>query len=112
MIFGILYVTILQKLNKSIVKIDKNKYEITYVINGKLYKMLVSPTRGPALVLQVSNELQNDITDEIIPFLGPNYNFHGQDFSPNYLNHQLLTFELFNGEEKTFEKKEIIKLNL
>jgi hypothetical protein len=47
MVLKSLYLSFIQYINNSVIKIDKNKYEVSYIINGKLYKMIVSPSRGP-----------------------------------------------------------------
>jgi len=39
----------IQYLTSNVNKIDKNIYEITYVINGKMYKMRVKTKRGPSI---------------------------------------------------------------
>ena len=40
-ILKVLYLSILEKLNKSIKKIDNNTYELSYAVNGKIYKMII-----------------------------------------------------------------------
>lgn len=106
----VLYISICQFLNKSIVVLDKNTYEISYVLNGKLYKMIVKPSLGPSKILLISDEHNNDITTEILPYLGPQYNFHGNDYSPNFFKENIMKFELSSGEQKTFIDNDIIKL--
>ena len=51
-----------------IIKLIKNTYEVSYIINGKLYKMIVTPVRGPTPILSITNEHDNNIIDEIIPY--------------------------------------------
>ena len=105
------YIAFIQYMNKSVVKLNHKTYEVSYSINGKLYKMIVSPKRGPEYILQVSNEKQNDITSIVIPYLGPNYDWHNKSFTPNFFNCKLLNFELNDGSEKTFYENQIIDLN-
>ena len=107
-IFKALYIMLIQYLNNTVIKIDKNKFQITYVIDGKLYKLVVKTKRGPRSVLIVYNENQQDMTDIILPFLGPQEDLHRQDYTPDFFNSCSLTFELSNGSELTFKTGETI----
>ena len=91
-------------MNTSVRKLDKKTYEISYVIDRKLYKMIVTPKRGPAPIIQVSDENSTDITDYILPYMGPEYDWHGKLFTPKFFQRKSLTFELMNGEEFTYEE--------
>ena len=63
-------------LDPRVRKLEKNKFEISYVIGSKLYKFQTKIKRGPATVLQVVDKDYNDITKLIKPYLGPNRDFH------------------------------------
>lgn len=104
------WISTLQYLNNSIVQIDKKTYEVTYVISGKTYKMLVKPIRGPRKVLLVSDEKQEDVSYKIFPYLGPEENFHNKKFTPKFFKKKELIFELFSGEEKVFQENETIDI--
>jgi hypothetical protein len=103
-----LYLSFIQYMNNSLIKIDKNSYQLSYIVNGKLYKMVIKPTRGPVPILCVINENNLDITDEIIPYLGPNNDWHGKKYCPNFFNYNTLNIELLNGDKKIFNKNDII----
>lgn len=105
-----LYLSFVQYMNNSVKKIDKKTFEISYIINGKIYKMVVSPYRGPCPVLQVTDDEVNDITDIVLPYLGPSNNWHNNKFNPKFFGKNTLTFELANGEEKTFQQEDCIIL--
>lgn len=87
------------------IKLGRNKYLVTYTINGKLYKMIVIPRRGPAPVLQViDDEIQEDVSDDVIPYMGPRYDWHNSDITFSELfGRKKLVFELSNGEEQSCE---------
>jgi hypothetical protein len=97
-----LYIAFLQYANKSVRKIDRKNYELTYVINGRLYKMIITPKLGPSPVLQISNDMEIDVTDHILPYMGPNYDWNGHKFSPQFFGYKSLTFELSDGTEHTY----------
>lgn len=110
MVAKALWISMLQFLNNSIVQIDKKTYEVTYVIRGKTYKMIIKHRRGPRKVLLVSDEKQEDVSYKIFPYLGPEDNFHNKKFTPKFFEKEELIFELSNGEEKVFLKNETINI--
>ena len=105
-----LCINISQKMNLSVLKLKDDTYEISYVLEGVDYKLLVTQIKGPALVEYVEDENQNDITDKIIPYLGPKNDWHNQVYNPSLLGHCKLTFYLSNGEEISFTDDETIEL--
>ena len=102
------YQSLVQYLDNSVTKIDKNKYELKYIINGKLYKKIIIPERGPIPVISVINENGLDVTEEILPYMGPNNNFHNEKFCPTFFGHKKLMFEMSNGDIKFFDESEKI----
>lgn len=102
---SLFYLSFLQYMNNSMIKLGRNKYLVTYVINGKMYKMIVIPRRGPAPVLQViDDEIREDISDDVIPYMGPRYDWHNSDINfSDVFGRKKLVFELSNGEEQSCE---------
>lgn len=94
--------------NSSIEHLDKKTSIISYVLNGKLYRIVVHQRRGPCSVLLVTDETNEDVTDAILPFLGPNDDWHKKEFTPSFWKKESLTFELASGEQITFSKDERI----
>lgn len=99
-----LYLSLIQYMNNSVRKLDKNTYEVSYVINGRIYKMITRPTRGPTPILQVSNEQNEDVTYQVLPYMGPQYDWHNNKLAPEFFGYQTLTFELADGTEHTYDK--------
>ena len=108
MIFKSLYLSFIQYMNNSLIKIDKNSYELSYIVNGKLYKMIIKPKRGPIPILCVTNENNIDITDNILHYLGPNNDWHGKTYCPEFFKQHMLNIELLDGTKKTFNHDETI----
>lgn len=104
MIMHTLYIAFLQYMNNSVRKIDRKTYEVTYVINGRMYKMIVTPKLGPIPVLQISNDLENDVTDHVLPYMGPQYDWHGYKLTPKFFGYRSLTFELSDGSEHNYDE--------
>lgn len=106
------YVAILQYFNNNVVRIDKNTYEISYVIGGNLYKMRTSVRKGcDVLLIQARDENGSDITNELQVYLGPNENFHGHKYTPGFFNATEITMSLANGEEITYNKTDELNIH-
>ena len=108
LIFQAIWISMLQYVNKTVKKVGRNKYEISYVVEGKLYKLVVNVTRGPSPVLQVINQSNEDITTRIMPYIGPDYNWHNTYFTPEFFKCDSLSFELSDGTEYTVNKKRLV----
>ena len=111
LIFQTLWLYILQYTNTSLKQCGKNKYEISYTINGKIYKIISKKQRGPSPILQISNELDVDVTQDILPFLGPGYDWHCNTFTPFDFGYNSLIFEMHNGNGYTFSCNDEIKID-
>lgn len=111
LILQTMYISFTQYMNASVRKLNRKVYEITYVINGKIYKMVTIPKRGPAPVLQISDDEQNDVTSHILPYMGPQYDWHGNKLTPEFFGHKSLTFELSDGKEYTYEGNNILDVS-
>lgn len=111
LIIKTMYLNVVQYMNSTVRQLDRKTYEVSYVIEGKLYKMVVAPKRGPAPVIQISDDESNDITDHVLPYMGPNYDWHGNVFKPRFFGHKSLTFELLNGDEYTYDEDSQVEYN-
>jgi hypothetical protein len=67
-------------------RVDKNTYEVSYELNSKSYKMLITPHRGPPRVIQVIDHDNIDITELVLPYLGPKFDWHGHFIKPSFFN--------------------------
>lgn len=111
LIFKANWISFLQYINKSIIKKKgKNLYELTYVINGKMYKIIINRKRGPSNVLLITDNNDNDMTREIGRYLGPGESFHRYEITPDYFGKDLLVFEMADGRNVSFDRFDVIKL--
>lgn len=106
----ILWVSIIQYLNNTVVCVDKNKYEVSYVIKGKLYKFYTITNRGPTPILKIMNNDIN-VTNLVVPYLGPKFKGHNIDLSPQLLGYSSLTFQMKDDKIYKYSEDDIIKLN-
>lgn len=106
------WISFLQYLNKSLVmKKGKNIYELTYVINGKIYTIPLRHKRGPNDVLIVTDDDSNDMTTKVGRFLGPAESFHHFPMTPDYFDKDSLIFEMADGREKRFGRFDVLRIN-
>ena len=107
MIFKFVYLQTLQYLTTTVVKIDKNNYEITYIINGKIYKMVVRPERGPLNYYKILNDKNENIVEEVSQYYGPHYK-NQVKLKPSFFKTSNIRLVLFDDSEKVFEEDEQI----
>jgi hypothetical protein len=98
-----------KKSGDNVLKLGKNKFEVTYVVNGETYKMVVMPRKGPRHIQSVTDQSGEDVTDMVAVYAGPCEDFHGLDVTPGLLNKTCLVFECADGIAKTFTECQIIK---
>lgn len=103
-----LYVQLCQYLNASLQQVDKNTYEVRYVINGVMYTMVVKPKRGPKCIIEAVDENDNDMTETLISYMGPAENFHGNHLTPSYFKKKSITLSMSSGEEFVFHDQQRI----
>ena len=106
-----LYRNFIQWATSSVVVIDKNTVEITYVVGGKMFKMVTKIPRGPRSVLMVIDENDEDVTDLVFAYTGPKGDWHGQPFTPAFFKRKSLAFEMADGRELTFEGDAVINFD-
>lgn len=104
MVAKMYWLKFLQWLNNSVEYLNKKTAVITYTLNGRVYKMVARIKRGPTSILTVTTDNNEDVTDQILPYLGPNEDWHGSNFTPQFWNYNMLTFELASGESITFTR--------
>lgn len=87
-----------QTLNHHVKPLDNGTYEITCLIKGKTYKLLVVPHRGPFDVVQITDRLGQDMTEEYLPYI---HSHKTQKITPHLLkeSHLILTFADGTTEE-------------
>lgn len=102
MIAKMYWMNFLQWSNRSVKKVDKNTITISYVFNGRLYTFVSSVKRGPKKIVAVVDHDNLDVTTDVLPFLGPNEDFHDINISPAFFKKESLTLITEMGDEMTF----------
>ena len=99
----LIWLTLLQKVNNSVIKLDKNKYLVQFCIKGKWYKQIIHAKSGPSSIVQIIDQNENDVTEEVEPF----YNWlccANKDIDVKYLKYDSLIFNMDDGDSKVLTK--------
>lgn len=110
MILKMYWINFLQWTNNSIEFLNKKDISVSYILHGKLYKVLLKYKKGPEVVLLVTDENNEDVTDLVVPYMGPNNDWHHNIFKPSFWNKKILNFELCSGDKLSFEENDNISL--
>ena len=94
--------------SSALTKLTKSRYQLEYMYNDRIYKIIIPMKRGPKHIVSIYDEMMEDITNEIRPYLGPNENFHSVEITPRQLNHKQLHFLLRDEHMLTFNENEIM----
>jgi hypothetical protein len=112
LLLHMIYINFIQYMNNTVVKHNNNNtYILTYTIKGKLYKNIIKPIRGPNPIIQVINNKDEDVTEQILPYIGPRNDWNNNNIKPSFFEYDSLTFELSNGKEISFAKNDILKFD-
>lgn len=96
----------------SLVKISRKIYRLDYTYNGKLYHLFLNIRHGPKTLIRVTDEGHFDVTNRVLPFLGPSENAHKLIYpiTPNNLGYERLEFITIKGDSICFNKDEEINI--
>jgi len=110
----ITYLLMYQKVVKNVENVGGNQFDVHYVLGNQLYKFRIEGRKGPSQtkVLQVIDRDNNDVTRDIVPYLGPKEDWHRIVYEPSILGYDVLTFNLSDGTNMTFHKEDSIVLAL
>ena len=101
-----MFYTLLSYVNRTVKQLDRNTYEITFTIRGRIHKLLVKNTQGPDDIIMVINGNGDDVTDNVRPYLGPNadaFASHADQITPEFFGESELTFMMDSGEDIVIE---------
>jgi hypothetical protein len=91
-----------------------NVYSVSFYLNGETYKIPVVVPRfsfdkkQPPLMILNKNE--DDVTQNILKYMGPNYDFYGMTLKPKHLNEKFLGFMMEDGSENNVLENDLMVL--
>ena len=89
-------------------EISRHVYEIRYQIHLRPYRFRVKYKMGPSPYQYFWNEDGQNITDQIVPYIGPNHDFHKIEYTPHDFGHRSILVEYLNGHRQLFREFEVI----
>lgn len=112
------WILFMQWCNSSVKWLNKNTFSVKYVLNGHEYIFISNSKRGPHKYYSIrtlnkdekNNMTEKDVTDIILPYLGPKEDWHGRKFKPSFWNMDSLIFYDNLGRATLFEKDDVIDL--
>lgn len=90
-------------------KLNKKKYEVTYNINDKEYKLIITHSSLPHNLNKIVNENNEIVTDKLLPYLGPEYNWHFTKFTPSFFGYKKLIFYHLDGSETLYDSNTVLE---
>jgi hypothetical protein len=89
-----------QKLNNNIRYLSDGRIIMCYIFEGKEYCIPINKSRSPCILMCATNQDGKDVTDDILKYYGPGYDFHGLEnsVSPSLFGHNSLKIEFLGGE--------------
>ena len=102
----------IQNIQQSVKRINKKTYKVQYTVENKPYTMFVKVKRGPKKIWQIYDQNNVDITNDILPYFGPNSDWHGCKYiSPGLLGYEKIKF-VDCDLTKEFQDNQIIDIDL
>src|SRR5690242_13174803 len=86
-------------------------YDMVYHDGDRKYKIRFPKKSGLRQIVNVTSHNGEDITHDILEYLGPSRNFHGIPTSPELLGYKTLRVVYRNGKETVYNSTDIISLD-
>jgi hypothetical protein len=96
---------------KQLNKFNKKHVKIPYEFREQQFYYLLKMPRGILPIQTILDENNNNIMNDIYPYLGPNLDCHGSDVFPKDFGLKKIFIKDGNNKEYTFTEDEQIKLN-
>jgi hypothetical protein len=101
---------IANQIAKRLVEVHHKYYIIHYPYGVTWYKILIPRNRNPVLIETVYDSNGTDVTEDILQYMGPSHNFHGQRIRPIDMGYSSLKFVFTLDNDKYFNEEDIIIL--
>ena len=109
MLLQALYADILKLFDNRVTHKNNKIYELTYYIEGQMFKMPLQVKRGPSKILSATNEKDECILLDIKLYAKPYGNFNNSLLTPKYLGYKKIKIETMETDY-TFEEDQSIML--
>jgi hypothetical protein len=112
--FGIPTLATLTRLmtrkSSSLIHVKGLCWELHYYHNNQKYIIPLTIHPKPNKFAEIVNFEGDDISTKILPYMGPNFNFHLVEYKPRDFGEKEITFTDWDFNQYKFQKDEIITL--
>jgi hypothetical protein len=108
--FKFIHYQLIQYLYSTVSHLGHGNLEITYILHSKIYKIKTKIKKGPNKIVSIRNRNYENVTENVLMYMGPNEDFHGQDVTPSDLGFDGLYFIFRNKHGKYFSSNQIIHI--
>ena len=95
----IVWISFLQWANHSLIQVDKDTIVLRYVWKNNLYKIRINTNYTKPSILTILDEKEHIVTDDVLPYLGPSLDWHGQAVEASTFGYKKLFMIDEEGEE-------------
>jgi len=106
---NILYTVFNNYVSKHMVTIEKETITVSFPYGTRWYKIRFPRVRHPFMYNHIYDENGEDVSQDILSYMGPCHNFYGISTTPIDLGYSKLVFVDYFGEEMVFEKEQEIR---
>lgn len=108
MLLQALYADILKLFDNRVEKKSNKMYELTYYIEGQMFKMPIKVKRGPSAILSATNENDKCVLLDIKHYATPDGKFNNALLTPNYLGYKKIKVETLEADYEFEEDQPIM----
>lgn len=95
-------------ISQKMVHVQKDRIIIHFPYGVHWYKLSFPRKRGPFQMRMITDDTDTDVSQDVLSYMGPCYNFYGIPTAPHDLGYSSLTFSDFIGNTKVFKENEQI----
>lgn len=104
------YADFISLFDNRVKKIGDKLYEVSYYVEGNMYRFPVKVRRGPSNVVDIQDNEGNDLFLRLGEYMGPNGILSNPLVTPNFLGCDSIIVETFE-DSKTFSGDEMIEIS-
>lgn len=94
----------------TLTRVGMHDYNLAYTYKGIQYVIFLRFKKGPRRVESVKDMDGNDVSDQVVPYLGPDESCHHQPITPANIGFPELHVTLLDGTVNSFGEDDIISI--
>jgi hypothetical protein len=101
------YERVLGQDKADVSKVGDSHFEVRYTVAGREFRMIAEPATGPPPFFEIRDHTGKDITDKIVPYIGPSWDWHGKAVTPRFFGVASIIFLCDTADHK-FDEYEVL----